>query len=584
MMKAASYCRVSTDRDDQANSFESQQRYFKEYIDRQPDWELYQVYADEGITGTSTKKRAAFNRMIADAHMGKFQLILTKEVSRFSRNILDTISYTRELKALGIGVVFMNDGINTLDPDAELRLSIMGSIAQEESRKTSSRVKWGQTRRMEQGVVFGRSLLGYDVKDGKMTVNPEGAEIIRQIFYKYGVEKKGTSIIARELREAGYKSLTGNTKWSNTYIIKVLKNEKYVGDLVQKKTITPDYLSHTKKYNHGEEELVIIRDHHEPIIDRELWDIVQAELKKRDRKGDYGGGHSNRYVFSGKIKCGECGASFVSRKKKRKDGTEYRRWGCFTAATEGNRHKDVQGNKVGCDIGKMLRDELAMDILKQSLASLQMDVDGIIQNVTDIAMDAIRAGEEQVTDCPETLEHQIEQLNKKKADVLDAFFSRQITKDEMKLVNKRYDVELDALQVRREAARSKEEIVCETEALRKDVKKKITAIVSGETDSEVFYKNLLDHMVIYKDKRVDVYLNLLPQKWVFVMESLRDANRRLSSQNVEKMGERNNDYDVSPILPPVPTPEKPGDCNGLRSVCQNDPSVPMSVSRPFSSG
>ena len=584
MMKVASYCRVSTDRDDQANSFESQQRYFKEYIDRQPDWELYHVYADEGITGTSTKKRAAFNRMIADAHMGKFQLILTKEVSRFSRNILDTISYTRELRALGIGVVFMNDGISTLEPDAELRLSIMGSIAQEESRKTSSRVKWGQTRRMEQGVVFGRSLLGYDVKDGKMTVNPEGAEIIRQIFYKYGVEKKGTSVIARELREAGYKTLSGNTKWSNTYIIKVLKNEKYVGDLVQKKTITPDYLSHTKKYNHGEEELVVIHDHHEPIIDRELWDIVQAEMKKRDRKGDYGGGHSNRYVFSGKIKCGECGASFVSRKKKRKDGTEYRRWGCFTATTEGNRHEDVQGNEVGCDIGKMLRDELAMDILKQSLASLQMDVDGIIQNVTDIAMDAIRAGEGQGTDRPEALEYQIEQFTKKKSDVLDAFISKQITKDEMKLVNERYDKELDNLRSRLEAARSKAGISYKPETLQRDVKKKITAIVGGETDSEVFYKNLLDHMVVYKDKKVEVHLNLLPQKWVFVLESLSEANRRLTDQNMVKNEVCNAQYDVSPILPPDPTPEKPSDCNGLRSVCKNDPSVPMSVSSPFNSG
>ena len=170
MIKVASYCRVSTDKDDQANSFEAQQRYFKEYIERQPDWELYDVYADEGITGTSTKKRAAFHRMIHDAHMGRFRLILTKEVSRFSRNILDTIAYTRELRQLGVGVLFMNDGINTLDPDAELRLSIMGSIAQEESRKTSTRVKWGQTRQMERGVVFGTSLLGYDVKDGKISI------------------------------------------------------------------------------------------------------------------------------------------------------------------------------------------------------------------------------------------------------------------------------------------------------------------------------------------------------------------------------------------------------------------------------
>ena len=536
--------------------------------------------ADEGITGTSTKKRAAFNRMIADAHMGKFQLILTKEVSRFSRNILDTISYTRELKALGVGVVFMNDGINSLEPDAELRLSIMGSMAQEESRKTSSRVKWGQTRRMEQGVVFGRSLLGYDVKDGKMTINRSGAEIIRQIFYKYGVEKKGTSVIARELREAGYKTLSGNAKWSNTYIIKVLKNEKYVGDLVQKKTITPDYLSHTKKYNHGEEEMVVIRNHHEPIISRELWDIVQSELKKRDRKGDYGGGHSNRYVFSGKIKCGECGASFVSRKKNRKDGTSYRRWGCFTATTEGNRHEDIQGNEVGCDIGKMLRDELAMDILKQSLASLQMDVDGIIQNVTDIAMEAIRAEEGQETDRPETLEYQIEQLTKKKADVLDAFFSRQITKDEMKLVNERYDRELDALRARLDAAHSREGVAYEPEDLRKDVERQITAIVRGKTDSETFYKNLLNHMVVHKDRRVEVYLKLLPQKWTFILENLRGLNRKLESKPPAKDDVRKNDPTVSSSA----TSERPSDCSGLRSVCQNDPSVPMSVSSPFSSG
>ena len=553
-MKVASYCRVSTDRDDQANSFESQQRYFKEYIDRQPDWELYQVYADEGITGTSTKKRSAFNRMITDAHMGKFQLILTKEVSRFSRNILDTISYTRELKALGVGVVFMNDGINSLEPDAELRLSIMGSMAQEESRKTSSRVKWGQTRRMEQGVVFGRSLLGYDVKAGKMAVNPEGAEIVRQIFQKYGVEKKGTSVIARELREAGYKTLSGNSKWSNTYVIKVLKNEKYVGGLVQKKTVTPDYLSHTKKYNHGEEELVIIRDHHEPIIDRELWDIVQAELKKRDRKGDYGGGHSNRYVFSGKIKCGECGASFVSRKKNRKDGTSYRRWGCFTAATEGSRHKDIQGNEMGCNIGKMLRDELAMYILKQTLASLQMDVDGVIQNVTDIAMAAIRAGEEQGIDRPKALEYQIEQLTQKRANALDAFISQQITKDEMKLLNERYDVELAALRIKLEAIRSKEGGAYEPEALRKDMEKKIAAVVGGKTDSEVFYKNLLNHMVVHKDKRVEVYLNLLPQKWTFTLESPHDLTTKLRIRGPTQYG-----------------------------VCKNDPSVLISVSNPFSS-
>lgn len=539
MIKAASYCRVSTDRDDQANSFENQQRYFKEYIDRQPDWELYQIYADEGITGTSTKKRAAFNRMIADAHLGKFQLILTKEVSRFSRNILDTITYTRELKALGVGVLFMNDGISTLEPDAELRLSIMGSIAQEESRKTSTRVKWGQTRRMEQGVVFGRSLLGYDVKDGCLTVNPEGAEVVRLIFYKYGVEKKGTTVIARELREAGYRTHSGNAKWSNTHIVKILKNEKYVGDLVQKKTITPDYLSHAKKYNHGEEELVIIRDHHEPIIDRELWDTVQRELKKRNRNGELGAGHSNRYVFSGKIKCGECGASFVSRKKSRKDGSLYKRWSCYTATSEGQKRIDVRGNEVGCDVGKLLRDELALDILQQSLTTLRMDRDRIIQNVTALALEAIQMCEEGSTDRVEALEYEISQLKQKKADVLDAFFSKQITKEEMHLVNQRYDGELEDLQRRLEGVRERESITYEEDQLEKDVGRQVADIVNCRADSEVLYKNVLDHMVVHKDRKIEIFLNLLPQKWTFVLENLRKS--------------------------------------------QNDPPVPISVSNPFAS-
>lgn len=523
MIKVASYCRVSTDRDDQANSFESQQRYFKEYIDRQSDWELYQVYADEGITGTSTKKRAAFNRMIADAHLGKFHLILTKEVSRFSRNILDTITYTRELKALGVGVLFMNDGISTLEPDAELRLSIMGSIAQEESRKTSTRVKWGQTRRMEQGVVFGRSLLGYDVKDGCLTVNPEGAEIVRLIFYKYGVEKKGTTVIARELREAGYRTHSGNVKWSNTHIVKILKNEKYVGDLVQKKTITPDYLSHAKKYNHGEEEFVIIRDHHEPIIDRELWDTVQRELKKRNRNGELGAGHSNRYVFSGKIKCGECGASFVSRKKTRKDGSLYKRWSCYTATSEGQKRIDVRGNEVGCDVGKLLRDELALDILLQSLTTLRMDRDRIIQNVTALALEAIQMCEEGSTDRVEALEYEISQLKQKKADVLDAFFSKQITKEEMHLVNQRYDGELEDLQRRLEGVRERESITYEEDQLEKDVGRQVADIVNCRADSEVLYKNVLDHMVVHKDRKIEIFLNLLPQKWTFVLENLRKS-------------------------------------------------------------
>lgn len=541
MIKVASYCRVSTDKDDQANSFESQQRYFRAYIDRQPEWELYQIYADEGITGTSTKKRAAFNQMIADARMGKFERILTKEVSRFSRNILDTIAYTRELKALGVGVLFLNDGISTLEPDAELRLSIMGSIAQEESRKTSSRVKWGQTRRMEQGVVFGRSLLGYDVKDGRLTVNPEGAELVRLIFHKYGVEKKGTTVIARELREAGYRTHRGGIRWNGSCIVKLLKNEKYVGDLIQKKTITPDYLTHAKKANHGEEELVIIRDHHQPIIGRELWGVVQEELKKRNRNGALGVGHSNRYRFSGKIKCGECGASFVSRQKKRKDGSSTRRWSCYTAVNEGGVHVDSQGNRVGCDVGSALRDEVAMDMLRQALRTLRLDAGGLIDSVTAIALEAIRAGEQSGGERRESLELRLEQLNRKREAALDAFFSRDITREEMRRMTGRYDQEAAELRERLARTGARSESSCEKAALRDDIRRRVAGLVNGEGDSEIFCKTILDHMVVYRDQRVEVRLNLLPQTWCFVLER-------------------------------------------LKQTVQNDPDVPISVSRPLSSG
>ena len=515
MIKVASYCRVSTDREDQANSFESQQKYFREYIQKHPEWELYEVYADEGITGTSTKKRTQFNRMIGDAYLGKFKLIITKEVSRFSRNLLDTIAYTRELKSLGIGVIFMNDGFTSLDPDSELRLSIMGSIAQEESRRTSSRVKWGQARQMERGVVFGTSLLGYDVCDGKLTINPEGAEIVRLIFQKYGVEKKGTSIIARELREAGFKTYSDNAIWSSSHIVKILHNEKYVGDLVQKKTITPDYLTHAKKYNRGEEELITIRDHHEPIIDRELWDTVQEELKARNRNSNKNSGHSNRYIFSGKIVCGECGARFVSRSKTRKSGSSYMRWGCYTASTQGVKSVDVQGNLIGCDIGKMIRDDLAMEALTKAIKSIPMDWSWIIQNLTNIVNAAISASEDPIDDV-QKLQKQIQRIMKKKEATIEAYVSGDLTKEELQHMKSLFDERLKPLNERLQTCKKAKKP--KSAQIQSDIQKQIKSIVTCRRVAEPYYKALLERVIIQKDGTFQMTLNHIPQTWHFEIE------------------------------------------------------------------
>ena len=244
---------------------------------------------------------------------GKFNLILTKEVSRFARNTVDTLSYTRKLKEAGVGVIFTIDNIDTRDSDGELRLTIMASL--------------GQQRRMEQGVVFGRDMLGYTVKNGNLFINPEEVPIVKAIFHKYTNEGKGVHVIARELIEEGLRTKRISL-WSNTVILQVLRNEKYVGDLCQKKTFTPDYLTHKKKYNRGNEEKIYIKDHHEAIIDRDLWNRTQAEPKRRSPSADQRSRHSNHYWCSGKICCGECGSRFVSRTKKLTTGT-YRHGGAI---------------------------------------------------------------------------------------------------------------------------------------------------------------------------------------------------------------------------------------------------------------
>ena len=182
----AAYCSVSTDDKDQLHSLSAQIKYFTEYIGEHEGWKLKEVYYDEGITGTSVKKRDGFNRMIAAAENGEINLILTKEVSRFARNTVDTLQFTRKLSALNVGVIFMNDGIDTREKDGELRLTIMASIAQEESRKTSERVKWGMRRKMEDGYVFGvKELLGYKVEKGILSIVPEEAELVKRIFHSY---------------------------------------------------------------------------------------------------------------------------------------------------------------------------------------------------------------------------------------------------------------------------------------------------------------------------------------------------------------------------------------------------------------
>lgn len=511
--RVAAYCRVSTDHEDQANSFESQQRYFRQYIERNPDWELYEIFADEGISGTNTKKRSEFKRMIACAKEGDFDLIITKEISRFARNTLDSIYYTRDLKKHGVGVIFMNDNINTLDGDAELRLAIMSSIAQEESRKTSERVKWGQKRQMEQGVVFGRSMLGYDVKDGKMTVNEDGAKIVRLIFHKFANENKGTHVIARELREAGITPMRVK-EWSNTVILRVIRNEKYCGDLVQKKTFTPDFLSHEKKYNRGEEEFVIIKDHHEPIVSRELFEKANRILDEKSLTQEGKAKHSNRYPFSGKIKCGCCGSSYVARYKNRKNGTRYKAWRCYKSATQGSPHTDKAGNPLGCS-NPSIRNEDAVHIMYLVTRSLQLEEKKITANLLSVIQSVLSVN----TDYShiEKLKEQIQSVEEKRTQLIDLCISGAITKQEFITKREACDKEISELQDTISGIDQQHLLANQQESVMKEITAAIHEIVSGVEYEDAFYSQILEKMVVQSKDTVDVYLNLLPIKWSYAV-------------------------------------------------------------------
>lgn len=547
--KVAAYCRVSTDSDDQANSFESQQKFFRRYIEDNTEWTLYEVFADEGITGTSTKKRREFNRMIECAKNGVFDLIITKEISRFARNTLDSIYYTRELKKYGVGVIFLNDNINTLNDEGELHLSLMASLAQEESRRTSQRVKWGQKQRMADGVVFGRSMLGYDVENGKLTINAEGAKIVRLIFHKFVDEGKGCATIASELREEGIRPMRAK-EWNNTAILRALRNEKYCGDLVQQKTFTPDYLSHEKKYNKGEEEFIIIKDHHEPIVSREIFEAANKILDARTLSPEAKAKHSNRYPFSGKIICGKCGSAYSARYKKKNGVVVYKAWNCTEAHKNGRPRIDPAGNHIGCS-NNAINNEDAIAIMNS--VCRQFDIDRVrITNNLISAIDKVLSLDMQKADV-DSIYERIEDIKKKRTGLIELFTSGDIERDEFKVLREKYETELDRFYDIIESVDKQQEMVEKHNEIIAEIRKNIEEIINGMAYEDEYYAHMLDHMVVHDREHIDVYLKMLPGKWTYAI-----AKAGKLCENMEN-------------------PAENGD------MTNENADVPISVSKPFNS-
>lgn len=341
----AAYCRVSTDQEEQLSSYENQVNYYKNYIKQNPNYELAGIYADEGISGTNTKKRDEFNRMIADCRAHKIDRIITKSISRFARNTLDCLNYVRELKELGIGVIFEKENIDTLDAKGEVLLTILSSLAQDESRSISENSTWGIRRRYENGK-FGMStkrFLGYDSDaNGNLVVNTEQAKIVARLYDEY-LSGKTVDYIKRIFELEGIKNWNGKAKWQATTLQSMLLNEKYKGDAILQKSYTVDFLSKKRVKNDGQIQQYHIEDNHEAIIDPLIWEAVQHEHQRRNNYCEEHGliAYSRTpeaNPLAGKVICGTCNQSFTRRGWK--TGNRYRKiWQC----QERYREKGVQG-------------------------------------------------------------------------------------------------------------------------------------------------------------------------------------------------------------------------------------------------
>jgi DNA invertase Pin-like site-specific DNA recombinase len=300
--KVAAYARVSTDYEDQINSYRVQCEEYTKVIKSNPDYIFVGIYADQGLSGTQAKKRPEFMKMIEAARNGEIDLILTKSISRFGRNTVDVISYIRELREIGVEIFFEKENISSLDPKIDFMLTILSSIAQEESRSISSNVKWSYDKKFKKGIVDPRRIYGYDVVDGEFVVIPEEAKVIREIF-DLALKRYRVADIVKILNQRGIKTLRG-ANWANGSLRYILSNERYVGDAILRKTVTPDYLTGRAIPNDNIETKYYVKNNHEPIVDREIFNAVQVILKSKSKFRNTN--KTSKYPLTGILYCPKC--------------------------------------------------------------------------------------------------------------------------------------------------------------------------------------------------------------------------------------------------------------------------------------
>ena len=382
-LRVAPYCRVSTDKEEQLSSYEAQIEYYTARIAENPDWTMVRMYADEGISGTSMKKRKEFLKMVEDCEKGKIDLVITKSTTRFARNTLEGIQIVRQLKRLGVGVFFEKENANTLYMDNEMLLTFFFSQAQAESESLSKNVSWGHRRNYENGKVYYQydSFLGYKKgPDGQPVIDEEQAPIVRRIFARYLM---GDSVrkICRDLEADGIRTVRGCEKWSDSTVQNMLRNEKYIGDALLQKTFVQDIFTRKSMKNEGQLPKYYVHNCHPAIIDRMTFQKVQEEIARRSSKKKTSakaktelGKYSGKYALSELLVCGECGSPY-RRQTYMPKGEKYHVWRCLNRMENGKRickhsptfrEADIQDAVVAA-MNEQLDRQSAKEALKQSL-------------------------------------------------------------------------------------------------------------------------------------------------------------------------------------------------------------------------
>lgn len=490
-LAVAYYARVSTDKDEQINSLGNQKRYFEDYIAANPHWTFAGGYVDEGISGTSVEGREQFLKMIEDAKRGRFDLIVTKEISRFARNTLDSLRYTRELLRCGVGVYFQNDNINTFDKDAELRLTIMSSIAQDEVRKLSERTRFGFKRAQENSVLLGQNnLFGYNKVDGRLEIVEPEAAVVREVFERYAAGDLGLRAIANDLDSRGVRGRQGKPLTYST-LYGMIRNPKYKGCYAGRRYTSRDYRD-KRSYRLSADKWLVHKDDRVPaIVPEALWEQANRLLASRGKTMKaHAQASQNRYAYSGKLICAKHGTTFHRHVYKSKSRGEAECWNCKLY-----REKGKQG---GCNSPTVYSHELDR-ILERVFEQITDERSAAVQEY----IDNLRAFAAQQDNAPALaqVEQEIEAVTRRKDKLLDLVLAGALSNDEFKQRNETCNEQLAALEQQRtelqNADKTLEERIQRVENLRRIIEERWQMSCGFSREMS---KALVDHIVVDSDE------------------------------------------------------------------------------------